>query len=101
MKHTNGKWFTRPCGSDIDIASKESATVTSMSLVIVPKTNPNQGADANLIASAPEMLELLEEIRGIAEKRDEVHPDNLDMLYRMLGDIGGLANRAIAKAEGE
>ena len=101
MTHTKGKW-------EVDEIRGCKVVVCGSMVIASDLFDENEepsieelDANANLIASAPEMLELLEEIRGIAEARDEVYPDDIDMLYRMLVNIGGLADKAIAKAEGK
>jgi len=94
MKHTKGKWIASHISEfEIDIIDekhrKTLATVTDWN---------EQEANANLIASAPELIEALQSINEL--KVNLGFPNRQDQLVDWARKVGRIAREAIAKAEG-
>jgi len=96
MKHTKGKWFPRKCtDGEIDIASHLSETMESPSIAIVQPVSSmlakvgggTTEANARLIASAPDMLEVLKNAEGVVRLTSPSMADTI--------------KEQIAKAEGD
>lgn len=100
-KHTPAPWGTcEHSWSDTSIYGKNGKYIAKMS-IYDEATEENQEvlesemeANANIIASAPEMLEALKEI---LDESDAMFDDD----GQILGSINNLAKKAIAKAEGK
>jgi hypothetical protein len=87
MKHTQGKWNVKEVRENLNgLSSFVSYQVVSDDEVVIAKETTE--ANANLIASAPEMLEALLQINNL----------ELDDWAKKVGKI---ARTAIAKAEGK
>ena len=108
MKHTKGKWFPRKCtDGEIDIASHLSETMESPSIAIVQPVSSmlakvgggTTEANARLIASAPEMLQVLKSLCLVLSDDVNDYPDT--QLFRMVQATQASAKVVIGKAEGE
>ena len=104
MKHTKGKWtasigdrgatiqinndFNHPLSFDLKFPDKFAQTELHEEAV----------ANANLIASAPEMLEALLQINNL--ELDDSFGDHKIALLDWAKKVGKIARTAIAKAEG-
>ena len=108
MNHTQGKWVA----NDVHYLSVDRLIKPEGEIITNEIRSDKNGefiavapreANARLIASAPEMLEALQEICGDAWALDEIHPNELtrDRLYKMLKDIGMFTEKLIAKVEGK
>ena len=64
---------------------------------VIAVMHMNEGANARLCASAPDLLEALSNIFGHAERTDAA---DLAELWGRMNDIRDLARTAIAKAKG-
>lgn len=88
-QHAPGPWYARPsAGNDIHGQSIVASESTGKSIAVVYDGN----ADAQLIATAPDMLAALRDV--VEELKHAAHIVNLDE------DAIGRAKTAIAKAEG-
>ena len=86
MKHTEGSWKAFTAN-----ANGFGVTNGDTVIAIAGETDlPENVANANLIAAAPEMLELLKDILSKVLKNHSVATETIDM-----------ANDLIAKAEGK
>jgi hypothetical protein len=95
MTHTEGNWkaFT-------DNANGFGVTNGNTVIAIAGEDDlPENEANANLIASAPEMLEALLQINNL--ELDGSFGDHKIALLDWAKKVGKIARRAIAKAEGK
>ena len=109
MKHTQGKWKASKryslkknlVGISIDDTEKKIGVMTTYSNKQLPMDEVQ--ANANLIASAPEMLELLKDI--LVEVRPEISRVNEAAGRTIFNPVAtetiDMAKELIAKAEGK
>ena len=107
MKHTKGKWYTYSY-SDLDGILRHGVSSSNGTYIGEEMTE----GDANLIASAPEMLEMLKTIKDIAQDnmpkssaylRHDSYLYNQDKvdIYELCKSISEKCHIAINKAGGE
>ena len=93
MKHTKGKWTASHISEfEFDIIDENGRTISTV------KNWNEQEANANLIASAPELIEALQSINEL--KVNLGFPNRQDQLVDWARKVGRIAREAIAKAEG-
>ena len=96
MKHTQGKWNVKEVRENLNgLSSFVSYQVVSDDEVVIAKETTE--ANANLIASAPEMLEALLQINNL--ELDDSFGDHKIALLDWAKKVGKIARTAIAKAE--
>ena len=94
MKHTKGKWKSFTAN-----ANGFGVTNGDTVIAIAGETDLKENeANANLIASAPEMLEALLQINNL--ELDDSFGDHKIALLDWAKKVGKIARTAIAKAEG-
>jgi hypothetical protein len=76
--HTKGPWAVWTLAPDSDPDERHIVTTQDGETEICGICNNPD--DADLIATAPEMLALLEEIRGAAQIGQQVNPSRIDAL---------------------
>jgi hypothetical protein len=102
MKHTQGKWNVKEVRENLNgLSSFVSYQVVSDDEVVIAKETTE--ANANLIESAPEMLELLKDI--LVEVRPEISRVNEAAGRTIFNPVAtetiDMAKELIAKAEGK
>ena len=96
MKHTKGKWTV--CLDQNSIPSVMKSNDLSFRIATMLGDGEEDKANANLIASAPEMLEALLQINNL--ELDDSFGDHKIALLDWAKKVGKIARTAIAKAEG-
>ena len=93
MNHTKGKWEMEDRSDKItQVISYDINTAEAKDICVVSDDWNEQVANANLIASAPEMLEALKAMTKLFEERVP-YPNNTQRYKQAI--------KAIAKAEGK
>ena len=98
MRHTQGKWVAHQIEETGEFAIFSLNTFiaqTENPMINEEPTKSEKQANANLIASAPEMLKSLKLIL------DECRAVTVTGFHNKLMNIWEMAEKAIAKAEGE
>ena len=90
VKHTEGPWFISEIGVGFEVEDSKGNVIIQSQQVVGDKTNEIRKANARLAASAPELLEALENLLAVREGKGgtKYHSDDI-------------ARAAIAKAKGE
>ena len=99
MKYTQGTW-------NLFIQEENGFGITNGESVIAIAGEvdlPENEANGNLIASAPRMYLVLEEILGDIVQLENVNPNELDnhLLWKVLISFRDLADQVLAEAEGK
>ena len=104
MKHTQGKWLIEDRSDNItQVISYDINTAEAKDICVVSDDWNEQVANATLIASSPELLQLLKDI--LAEVRPEISRVNSDAGCTIFNPVAtetiDMAKDLIAKAEGK
>jgi hypothetical protein len=95
-QHTPGPWETSVCQSCGEVDAWDVCAAGGGDMLADLKGNPNGEADANLMASAPDLLYALANVTEFMQQAlaGTIHQDNVEF-------FGAMARTAIAKARGE
>ena len=98
MKHTKGKWFW--VGENLRTKQQDDKSWQGTLVFHHTASKEETKANRDLIASAPDMLEILNELKPIVDKilynhREYSYIDGIDFSY-----LGDNLDKCLAKAEG-